>query len=382
MGEQAVALAKAVGYDSRRHGRVRRRAGPLVLLPRDEHPPAGRASGHRDDHRHRPRRADDPRRRRREAARSRQADVKLNGWAVESRIYAEDPMRNFLPSTGRLVTYRPPQEGAADGVTVRNDTGVYEGGEISIYYDPMIAKLVTHAPTRAAGHRGAGARARRLRHRRHPPQHPVPLGPDAASALAARAALHRLHRRGIPARASRRRAGGRGGACAWRPSAPPSTTCSTSASAHISGQMRAASAVQLRARAGRAARVSERASRSRSRTSTAALPWCIDGQAVADVVSDWRPGQPVWTGTVGGEAIAVQVRPILNGVVLSHAGASREVRVYTRREAELAALMPEKAGGGYRQAAALPDAGPGEGDQRRRRARRSRPASRSASSRR
>src|SRR6516165_2505594 len=77
-----------------------------------------------------------------------QGDVKLTGAAVESRIYAEDPYRNFLPSTGRLVKYRPPAEGVEGGVTVRNDTGVYEGGEISIYYDPMIAKLVTHAPTR------------------------------------------------------------------------------------------------------------------------------------------------------------------------------------------------------------------------------------------
>src|SRR5205085_469652 len=56
----------------------------------------------------------------------------------------------FLPSTGRLVKYRPPPEGSTGGATVRNDTGVYEGGEISIYYDPMIAKLVTHATTREA----------------------------------------------------------------------------------------------------------------------------------------------------------------------------------------------------------------------------------------
>ncbi len=72
------------------------------------------------------------------------------GWAVESRVYAEDPYRNFAPSIGRLVRYRPPAEGEHDGVTVRNDTGVFEGGEISLYYDPMIAKLVTHAKTRAA----------------------------------------------------------------------------------------------------------------------------------------------------------------------------------------------------------------------------------------
>ncbi|MBE8191158.1 MAG: acetyl/propionyl/methylcrotonyl-CoA carboxylase subunit alpha [Alphaproteobacteria bacterium] len=77
-----------------------------------------------------------------------QKDVSINGWAMESRLYAEDPYRGFLPSTGRLVRYRPPQEGTRGGVTIRNDTGVYEGGEISLFYDPMIAKLVTHAPTR------------------------------------------------------------------------------------------------------------------------------------------------------------------------------------------------------------------------------------------
>ena len=78
-----------------------------------------------------------------------QTDVKLNGWAVESRVYAEDPYRNFLPSIGRLDQYRPPEEDT-DGGTVRNDTGVFEGAEISMYYDPMIAKLVTHAATREA----------------------------------------------------------------------------------------------------------------------------------------------------------------------------------------------------------------------------------------
>ncbi len=78
-----------------------------------------------------------------------QSDVKLNGWAVESRLYAEDPYRNFLPSIGRLTRYRPPAEGTkADGTVVRNDTGVFEGGEISMYYDPMVAKLCTWAPTR------------------------------------------------------------------------------------------------------------------------------------------------------------------------------------------------------------------------------------------
>ncbi|MGE4013932.1 MAG: biotin/lipoyl-containing protein, partial [Alphaproteobacteria bacterium] len=73
-----------------------------------------------------------------------QSDVKLNGWAIEARVYAEDPFRNFLPSIGRLVRYRPP----ATNDYVRVDTGVYEGAEISMYYDPMIAKLVTYGANR------------------------------------------------------------------------------------------------------------------------------------------------------------------------------------------------------------------------------------------
>ena len=75
-----------------------------------------------------------------------QSDIGINGWAMESRLYAEDPYRNFLPSIGRLTRYRPPEE--IEG-RVRNDTGVYEGGEISMYYDPMIAKLCTWGETRA-----------------------------------------------------------------------------------------------------------------------------------------------------------------------------------------------------------------------------------------
>jgi propionyl-CoA carboxylase alpha chain len=73
-----------------------------------------------------------------------QKDIKLKGWAMESRVYAEDPFKNFLPSIGRLVHYRPPE-----GKHVRVDTGVYEGGEVSMFYDPMIAKLVTYGKDRS-----------------------------------------------------------------------------------------------------------------------------------------------------------------------------------------------------------------------------------------
>ena len=77
-----------------------------------------------------------------------QEDLEIDGWAVESRVYAEDPYRNFLPSIGRLKTFIPPQEGPLGEGRVRMDSGVREGDEISMFYDPMIAKLVTHGATR------------------------------------------------------------------------------------------------------------------------------------------------------------------------------------------------------------------------------------------
>src|SRR6187551_3104721 len=149
MGEQAVALSKAVGYDSA--GTVEFVAGQdksFYFLEMNtrlqvEHPVTELVTG-----------IDLVEQMIRIAAGEKlaikQSDVKLDGWAVESRVYAEDPYRNFLPSIGRLTRYRPPQEGSAQGGTVRNDTGVFEGAEISMYYDPMIAKLVTHAATRQA----------------------------------------------------------------------------------------------------------------------------------------------------------------------------------------------------------------------------------------
>ena len=81
-----------------------------------------------------------------------QADIGINGWAIENRVYAEDPYRGFLPSIGRLVRYNPPATHARDGgkPIVRVDDGVREGGEVSMFYDPMIAKLITWAPTRGA----------------------------------------------------------------------------------------------------------------------------------------------------------------------------------------------------------------------------------------
>src|SRR3569832_1145304 len=149
MGAQAVALVKAVNYDSA--GTVEFVAGQdksFFFLEMNtrlqvEHPVTELVTG-----------IDLVEQMIRVAAGEKlsiaQKDVSLTGWAAESRVYAEDPFRNFLPSIGRLVKYRPPAESKSEGITVRNDTGVQEGGEISIYYDPMITKLVTHAPSRAA----------------------------------------------------------------------------------------------------------------------------------------------------------------------------------------------------------------------------------------
>ncbi|MBI1251096.1 MAG: acetyl-CoA carboxylase biotin carboxylase subunit [Alphaproteobacteria bacterium] len=150
MGAQAVALAKAVGYDSA--GTVEFVASGVdksfFFLEMNtrlqvEHPVTEAITG-----------LDLVELMIRVAAGEKlpfsQSDLKINGWAIESRIYAEDPYRNFLPSIGRLRDYRPPQEGQFGDIRVRNDAGVRAGDEISMFYDPMIAKLVTHGPNRIA----------------------------------------------------------------------------------------------------------------------------------------------------------------------------------------------------------------------------------------
>jgi propionyl-CoA carboxylase alpha chain len=148
MGEQAVALAKAVGYHSAGTVEFIVDAGrnfyflEMNTRLQVEHPVTELVTG-----------LDLVEQMIRVAAGEKlafaQKDVRLDGWAIESRLYAEDPYRNFLPSIGRLARYRPPEEGTqADGTVIRNDTGVFEGGEISMYYDPMIAKLCTWGPDR------------------------------------------------------------------------------------------------------------------------------------------------------------------------------------------------------------------------------------------
>jgi propionyl-CoA carboxylase alpha chain len=337
MGEQAVALAKAVQYDSA--GTVEFVAGQdrsFYFLEMNtrlqvEHPVTELVTG-----------IDLVEEMIRSAAgeplRLKQRDVKLIGWAVEARVYAEDPTRGFLPSTGRLTRYRPPAEGTHHGVTVRNDTGVFEGGEISIHYDPMIAKLVTHAPDRLGA---IEAQATALdafvidgiRHNipflsalmQHPrwregrlstgfiaeefPDgfHPLIAKGETELRLAAAAALidHTLNQR-------KRR---------------------------ISGQLREHEQVRFELK--RVVALGKRRIELEIELNNAGVAIVFaDGRRV-EVHSDWKPGDPLWRGTVDGAHIAVQARPILNGYALSHAGIAVDARVYTRREAELAALMIE-----------------------------------------
>ncbi|MGI4819466.1 MAG: acetyl-CoA carboxylase biotin carboxylase subunit [Janthinobacterium lividum] len=153
MGAQAVALAKAVNYDSA--GTVEFVAGQdksFYFLEMNtrlqvEHPVTELITG-----------VDLVEQMIRSAwgehLNLKQEDLKINGWAIESRIYAEDPYRGFLPSIGRLVRYEQPEEGEQDGYVVRNDSGVREGDEISMFYDPMIAKLCAWGETRDAAIKG------------------------------------------------------------------------------------------------------------------------------------------------------------------------------------------------------------------------------------
>jgi propionyl-CoA carboxylase alpha chain len=271
----------------------------------------------------------------------RQEDISLKGWAVESRVYAEDPVRGFLPSTGRLVRYRPPEEQSRGGVTVRNDTGVFEGGEISLFYDPMIAKLVTHAPDRTRAVTAMSDALDRfaidgIRHNipflsalmRHPrwmegrlstgfiaeeyPDGFAPLVPDdrEACVLAAVAAWidHRLN-------------------CRKR---------------RISGQIAARPVVFDRRRVVFLNENTHEVEVLEDGTNVAVrfLDGNGDENTTLVLTSDWRPGQPVWSGTVDGHQVSIQVRPRLNGVELSRRGVTVSAVVYTGREAELAALMP------------------------------------------
>ncbi|MGA7789530.1 MAG: acetyl/propionyl/methylcrotonyl-CoA carboxylase subunit alpha [Xanthobacteraceae bacterium] len=336
MGEQAVALATAVGYDSA--GTVEFVAGQdksFYFLEMNtrlqvEHPVTELVTG-----------IDLVEQMIRVAAgeplQIKQSDVELSGWAVESRIYAEDPYRNFAPSIGRLVRYRPPAEGVHHGVTVRNDTGVTEGGEISLYYDPMIAKLVTHAPTRleAIEAQSEALDAFTIEGIRHNipflaaiMQHPRWRAGKLSTAFIADEFPHGFER-----------------------VAPVGATAHTIAAVaaaidHVLGERKRKISGQLNTAVTRERRRAIWLGPDEFQADVE-----HDGQATAVTFEDgarhvlasaWIPGEPVWSGTVDATPIAMHVRTIPNGFELAYHGIEVKAFVYTEREARYARLMPVK----------------------------------------
>jgi propionyl-CoA carboxylase alpha chain len=267
-----------------------------------------------------------------------QDDIKLNGWAIESRLYAEDPYRGFLPSIGRLSRYRPPAEEATGTHSVRNDTGVFEGGEISMYYDPMIAKLCSWGPDRPAALEtmrtaldefeieGIG---HNLPFLSAVMDHPRFVRGDITTAFLAEEYPD-----------------GFGGV------------------ALVEGALRriaAAVAAMHRVAEIRRARISGRMSNHQRVVGTGwvvtlqgqsyAVEIAADRQgatvkfedgAVLRVASDWVPGRSLAILGVEGERMALKVESRTEGFRIRYRGADLDVKVRTPRVAELARLMPEK----------------------------------------
>src|SRR4051794_18247526 len=270
-----------------------------------------------------------------------QKDVVLTGWAVESRVYAEDPFRNFLPSIGRLVKYRPPTEASVGGFTVRNDTGVQEGGEISIYYDPMIAKLVTHAPSRAAAieAQSTALDAFYVDGIRHniPFLSALMNHPRWREGRLSTGFIAEEFPKGFAARPPE-------GEIARRLAAVGA------AIDHVLGERKRQISQQMIGRP-----VTRQGRRAvwlgrdeivldiiRENGAITVRFVGADGKvgAAHQLVSDWKPGDAVWHGTIDGAALAVQTRLIPNGVRLAHQGVEAPVYVYTEAEATAARLMP------------------------------------------
>ncbi len=269
-----------------------------------------------------------------------QDDIKINGWAIESRLYAEDPYRGFLPSTGRLSYYRPPAEGVRNGITLRNDTGVYEGGEISIYYDPMIAKLCTHAPDRlsattAMAHaldsftiEGIGHNIPFLASLMH---HERWRSGDISTNFIAEEYPEGFDNR-VPDEDEARRLAVIAAALAH---------LKNTSRARINNRMRASDFSFAARRVVIVAGCKIPVDIELQGKDIWAVS-CAGAKNTCIIKSNWRPGDILWSGSIDGEEVSVQLKPILNGYSMAHRGLRCDVHVYTELEAEMAALMPVK----------------------------------------
>jgi propionyl-CoA carboxylase alpha chain len=268
-----------------------------------------------------------------------QEDLKINGWAMESRLYAEDPYRNFLPSIGRLTRYRPPVEGKTPrGGIVRNDTGVFEGGEISMYYDPMIAKLCTWGETR-----GAAIEEMRL----------------ALDTFEVEGIGHNLPFVGAVMDHPRFVSGNI--TTAFIAEEYPEGFQGATLDAATLRRVAAAAAAMNRVAEIRRTRISGTMDNHQRRVGDdwvvtvqgEVLPLAIaadkagstvtfaDGASVR-VESDWTPGQALARLMIDGAPLVMKVGKISGGFRLRLRGADLKVHVRTPRQHELALLMPEK----------------------------------------
>ena len=329
MGAQAVALAKAVNYDSA--GTVEFVAGQdksFFFLEMNtrlqvEHPVTELITG-----------LDLVEQMIRSAYGEKlafsQKDLKINGWAMESRIYAEDPYRGFLPSIGRLVRYSPPREGDVDGAIVRNDAGVREGDEISMYYDPMISKLSTWAPSRE-GAIDAMGRALEDFHIEGLGQNIPFLSAvmDQARFRSGQLSTNYIKDefpdgfQGLPPTGAQR----------WLISAV--------ALAMHRIVVRRASPDQLRTDWIVVAGASRTAVRAET-DETGALTVTGDGGGVRLEAIQWRPGQPTFRGRIDGRNFTVAVRPAAEGFVVRHRACTLQVLVLSPRSADLHEKLPPK----------------------------------------
>ena len=270
-----------------------------------------------------------------------QKDVKIEGWSIENRVYAEDPYRGFLPSTGRLSRYRPPVEGWTDdgqgsgrrGVDgVRVDDGVYEGGEVSMFYDPMIAKLITWGETRdeAADLQIAALDAFEIEGLGH--------NIDFVSAIM----QHPRFRSGELT-------------TGFIAEEYPDGFSGAATSDELKGKLAAVAGFIATARADRARQVdgqlaehlqppSEWTVKIADQAFTVELgdeEVTVDGKPV-DLAMEYAPGDKLVEAEVDGEDIAVRIEPTRTGLKMTTRGAIHKVEILPARIAPLARHMIEK----------------------------------------
>jgi propionyl-CoA carboxylase alpha chain len=328
MGDQAVALAKAVNYDSA--GTVEFVAGQdrsFFFLEMNtrlqvEHPVTELITG-----------LDLVEQMIRSAYGEKlafaQKDLKINGWAMESRIYAEDPYRGFLPSIGRLVRYSPPAEGQVGEAVVRNDAGVREGDEISMFYDPMISKLSTWGKTRAAAIDAMGRALEDF--------HIEGLGQNIPF-LAAVMDQPRFR-------------SGKLSTNYIKDEFPegfhglPATDAQRSLMAAVGLAMHRillARTHPAQLRTDWVVATGHKKLSAKVEAAGAGLIVNLDGKAHRLEDIDWRPGRPVFRGRLDGQAFTVAVKPAAEGFVIRHRAATLHVLVLSPRSAELHEKLPPK----------------------------------------